>query len=149
MVGFSREREALILANLDLVSKLSKNTPDPEEFFSIGQLALVIAAGRHDLSRPAEAFRAYAKKCVTGAIQDEHRRRAAERSVLAGIKPPTPQPEVQWCLADLPPALQEQLAHPRVQRILARSEALPERSSRALRRICRLLVCRELCAHQT
>lgn len=82
MVSLSREREALILANLDLVDELSRRTTDPEEFYSIGQLALVLAAGRHDLSRPQEAFRAYAAKAVQGAINNEYSKRESQRVLL-------------------------------------------------------------------
>lgn len=152
MVSLSREREALILANLDLVASLSRGTPDPEEFFSIGQLTLVLAAGRHDLSMPQEAFRAFARKAIVGAFNTEHRKRSAARALRESLTPRTVLPEEEYRVEDLPQALQDLLAAPRVQAILAGEAAqslyghtvLQERSLCKLRREIRELVCREL-----
>lgn len=149
MVSLSREREALILAHLDLVERLSHGTPDPEEFFSIGQLALVLAAGRHDLSLPQEAFRAYAAKSIRGAFKDEHRRRAAERTLRMGLRPQTVQPDFEYRVEDLSAATQNLLADDLVQASLGRKTSLPDRSARYRRRRVLQVVSQELCGRRT
>jgi DNA-directed RNA polymerase specialized sigma subunit len=145
MVGFSREREALILANLDLVAKLASHTSDPEEFFSVGQLALVLAAGRHDLSLPQEAFRAYARRAIARAFGIERRQREAHRALLRGYVEATPQTvrtEEEYQLEDLSEDSREVLAAE--QNRAALEGRLPERTGRKYRARLHRLVAKEL-----
>lgn len=82
MVSLSNERAELMIDNLGLVHSMSRRTPDPEEFFSIGQMALVKAANRVDLSRSAGEFQAYARVAIHYAFAGEYRRRALQREAL-------------------------------------------------------------------
>lgn len=89
MVSMSREREALIIDNFDLVVVAVSRIPrgcDPEEFYSIAQTALVVAANLHDLSLPTAAFRCYARHIIRREFISEFRRRRRVQQ-LCGHEP--------------------------------------------------------------